>query len=335
MTESKNECNDEQNGSADPIELAKEKGVEWPPPYWRDTFQPPAFECIKLRNFVADMVSSIDMSDAQARAMLHRINKQSLPVVFFAANEHVKFDDGKWDPQDWQLYPAPDLPGVCMAVYVHKTTVQVLQTIVDMHPSGPGAADNRIALMWHAVPVQDAPGVYSPIEAYVLVGSQTMALQPNKLAPQCTHCGLQSQFACRCERAHFCSLHCESAARQFGTHSAAMCASLYLRRIAGMTEEARQNIMQQAKEETDRNAAEVREAQERYADPEKAEEAEKAETEERKQHMRILAQLARIEDGLEADPKLPDVSDIVESAQKDGFWIPKSMEPAAPAPPNE
>lgn len=335
MTESKDEEIAKSGASVDPIAAAKEKGVEWPPPDWCDTFRPPPFECIRLRNFAADMVSSIDMSDPDARAMLHRIKKQSLPVVFFAANENVAFENGKWDPAEWQLYPAPDLPGVCMAVYMHHTTVKLLQTVVDMHPKCDAAIDNRVALMWHAVPVQDAPGVYSPIEAYVLVGSQTMALQTNKMAPPCTHCSNQSQFSCRCEGAHFCSQHCENAARQFGTHSDARCAAMYTARIDAMTREAREDILRQVAEEEKRHAAEAKEAAERYAEPTRAAEAEREETEERKHHMRVLAQLGRIDRGLEPDPKLPDVSDIVERAKKEGFLPQTSKEPAAPAPPQQ
>jgi hypothetical protein len=308
---------------------------DWPPVDWTDDFRPPGIKCMKLTNACPNFVSSIDLTEPRAVQLLQRIGKQSLPVVFFASVRDAVTSDGKYKPHEWTLYPAPELPGRCMAVYVHQSTMELLDVVAQMRPAG--SPDNQISLMWHTTPVVNAPHVFSPIEAYVLVGAQArMLASVDDASLSCANCAMLAQFKCRCESLAFCSLACEQAARAVGVHTEAHCAAQYTKRIADATHEARVDIARQLREEAATQAAEVEEAERRAAQQKDADKpADDAAdlSAERKKYFAELAQLARIERGLEPDPDLPDVSHIVKAATESGFYKRKSDEPAAPAAP--
>lgn len=299
---------------------AEEQLPPWPPTDWVDPFEVPKNYFMRLSNCCPNHITAMVPDNEEAKQAVDALGKHP-PVLFFSHSpEQTHFsDEGEWKDDEWVIYPAKDLPGLCKGIYIHRETMDMLKGITAL----PSTAD--IGLIFHPVPHPVDRDIYVVPEIYVMCGGtirdQLVGDKP------CLQCGKNAVMGCSCQTAVFCSLGCKDMARMTGTHSKLDCRAMLREVIASDATRARERIIA-AHDRMDADAAlekEDAEAKEKKAKEDSTFDQRK------KRDLQRESAMGRRADGLPPSKHLPPIDDNGIFADEPGYTPPKETD----APPEE
>lgn len=287
----------------------------WPPADFVDKFQAPTTSLLHLRNRAANKICAIPLDNERMRQLAQQ-SADGAPLAAFFVHDKAylkRHEDrtrkgrrsgkGMLPLKDFTFVPAPELPGKLIGIYMHNPLVDLLTLTRKRYGS--------INVVWHTKPIANMPGFFTATEAFAVPPSELYRAQREACVRKCDVCGGAGIKECQCGEAVFCSDYCQTKARTFGPHTVKACmialknssfARIMERRAVAERELAEAKRAQEAEEE-----AAIKRLKKHKDEADLRDETAKK----RDFALAQLSALRRIDAGLEPDPMLPDVSDLV------------------------
>ena len=230
---------DDKLDAKQPADASAEPEAEeepWPPVDWVDRFEVPRNFLCRLINVVPHVISFMAPDNEDVERMLKEA-KKDVPVIFFSHDaKKTKFAKGEWNPLEWRLHPAPNMPGVVKGIYMHHTTLALLKKL------GKFRSFADFGLDYHTAPHPTTHDVHVVREIYVMPGATIQ----HKLVgdKRCANCERGATRVCHCQAAVFCSVACEDMARMNGVHAELDCRVATRRLVEQDATRARERIIE-------------------------------------------------------------------------------------------